>query len=80
MSSVWAGLLCAVDRAMLFGGFRLIVGWASAAVHGRIAIDQLEKWLAAIRGSAMQDTEVTGLTNGGTGGPIATGGEEPKAA
>ncbi len=60
---------------MLIRRFRLVVGWATAAVQGWIAIDQLKERLATIRHAAMQDAEVAGLAEAGAGGPVPAGGE-----
>ncbi|MGD0540872.1 MAG: hypothetical protein ABSB33_05070 [Tepidisphaeraceae bacterium] len=57
--------MAVVDRAMLAGAFSLIAAGTAAAVHGRITVDLLQQWVAAIRDPATDDAKRAALADRG---------------
>jgi len=62
--------MAVVNRAMLAGTFCLIAAGAAAAVHGGVAVDLLEQWVAAIGNAATDDAKRAAFADGGADLPI----------
>src|SRR5438477_7540834 len=73
-------LVVRIDGTMLIGRFCLFVGWASATIQRRVAIDVVEERAAAVGDPAMQDAHVAAFADRRAVGPVATGRENREAA
>ena len=72
--------MAVVDRAMLAGAFGLIAAGATAAIHGRIAVDLLQQGVAAIRDPATDDAKRAALADRGSVLPLGMHRHRPDAA